>query len=85
MLEHVDGLIKEEKWDEARDILRALLKQDAHSAAGWWRYAQIAPDLEEACLALENVLLLEPDHARAKAALPILKRRASGPAQKSGA
>ncbi len=74
----IDALIKEDNeasWAKARKALRRLLKMDGRSVEGWWRYAQIAPDLKEACMALENVLVLDPNHPNAADALAILRRR----------
>lgn len=79
-LNRIDQLIKDGRYDEARRALRHVLSRDAHNAAGWWRYAKVAPDLAEACTAVTNVLAIEPEFPRAREALAILKRRlAEGP------
>jgi cytochrome c-type biogenesis protein CcmH/NrfG len=69
------ALIKDEAYDQARQMLRRALKQNPNDADGWWLYAKVAPNLDEACLALKNVLALNPDYPQAEAALKILNRR----------
>ena len=73
--QEIHQLIREGRWDDARQALRGLLSRDAHDATGWWLYAKVAPDLTEACTAVENVLALYPAYPQARAALAILKRR----------
>jgi len=55
--------------DEARKLLASFLKENPNSAQAWWLISYAVDDLEHKVSSLKRVLLLVPDHHKAKARL----------------
>jgi len=62
-------LIKAGRRDQAGQILKAYLANHPHDADGWWLMAHSVTKPENVQKCLERVLLIDPNHARAKAKL----------------
>lgn len=60
--------------ETARDLLMRAVEHDETNVAAWWQLSQVleAPDEREICF--ENVLALDPDHAKAREALEGVRR-----------
>ncbi len=67
-------LIKQEKTEEALDLLRPLTKSDADNPHVWWLFAYAATEPREARDALIKVLRLDPNYANAPKARDMLDR-----------
>ncbi|GAB4440457.1 MAG: hypothetical protein Kow00120_08620 [Anaerolineae bacterium] len=59
-------LIQEERFDEAVEILEDVLRQDMDNVNAWWLIANAVDAPDEAREALNKVLELNPNHAKAR-------------------
>src|SRR5688572_22035555 len=55
--------------DQAREALKALLREDPTNADAWLALAKLAESKQDAILCLERVVRLQPDNQRAAHAL----------------
>lgn len=74
LLDAID-LVKEDRRDEARAILRELIRQDGDFAEAWLWMSVAVDSLDQAAISLENVLRVNPHHFEAAGALYHLRRR----------
>ncbi|HRF94517.1 MAG TPA: hypothetical protein PLZ51_04980 [Aggregatilineales bacterium] len=68
LLDAVD-LIKEDKQQEAYDILRSLIQEDGNFEHAWLWMAVVVKSLDQAIVCLDNVLRVNPDNTSAAGAL----------------
>jgi tetratricopeptide (TPR) repeat protein len=72
-LEAAKVLARQGSLDEARLLLRASVQADSGLVGAWLQLAWLSQDPEERVAYLHQVLVLEPDHAQAKAELARLE------------
>ena len=65
-LSKAERLIAAGQLEEAKAVLRGVLAQDKRNADTWYLVAQSVTDPKAKAEALRRVLLIEPDHPRAK-------------------
>ena len=65
-LSKAERLIAAGQLEEAKAVLRGVLAQDKRNADAWYLVAQSVTDPKAKAEALRRVLLIEPDHPRAK-------------------
>ena len=58
---------------DARALLVDFLKENPNSAKGWWLMSFAVDDLEQQISCVNRILLLQPDHRKARARLAALK------------
>jgi hypothetical protein len=63
----------------AYNILRQLLQEDDRNERAWLMLSELSPDTDSEIMALENLLLLNPNHTLAKARLEPLQRFRNDP------
>ncbi len=68
LLDAID-LIKEDKQQEAYDILRGLIQEDGNFEHAWLWMAVVVKSLDQAIVCLDNVLRVNPENASAASAL----------------
>ncbi|MDX2076769.1 MAG: hypothetical protein SFZ02_10085 [bacterium] len=68
LLDAVD-LIKEDKQQEAYDILRSLIQEDGNFEHAWLWMAVVVKSLDQAIVCLDNVLRVNPENTSAAGAL----------------
>lgn len=68
LLDAID-LIKEDKQQEAYDILRSLIQEDGNFEHAWLWMAVVVKSLDQAIVCLDNVLRVNPENAMAASAL----------------
>ncbi|MCU0480543.1 MAG: tetratricopeptide repeat protein [Anaerolineae bacterium] len=68
LLDAID-LIKEDKQQEAYDILRSLIQEDGNFEHAWLWMAVVVKSLDQAIVCLDNVLRVNPNNAMAASAL----------------
>ncbi|MGB9724730.1 MAG: tetratricopeptide repeat protein, partial [Chloroflexia bacterium] len=73
----VRELARRGRKDQALAMLQSLLRENPDSVPALLWYAALTPDLEKGIRALERVLGLDPDNARARAGLNDLRARLS--------
>lgn len=69
-------LARSGKKDEARQLLEQVTELDAYNEDAWVWLAAVVETVEEQQICLENVLLINPDNAKAKAGLASLEGKA---------
>jgi hypothetical protein len=74
-LEQVRSLIREGKKKQAVSQLATLIERDHDNPELWWLLANATPDYHQARRALEEMLSLKPDDARAQKMLDRLETR----------
>lgn len=52
--------------DRAIGIIQSVLKEDRENAAAWWLMANVLEDEDRVIKSLERVLVIDPNHAKAK-------------------
>jgi len=62
-------LVKEDRADEARSLLRSLVNEDNDFEAAWLWLSIVVDSLDQSSLCLDNVLRVNPDNAQAASAL----------------
>lgn len=67
------ALIEENKYEEARALLKNYLSTNRDNADAWWLYAHTVDDLDVAEAALRNVLRVDPNYAGAQSMLDELQ------------
>lgn len=73
LLDAID-LIKEDKRQEAYDILRALIQEDSNFEHAWLWMAVVVKSLDQAIVCLDNALRVNPRNASAAGALYRLRQ-----------
>jgi hypothetical protein len=68
LLDAID-LVKEDRLDEARDLLRVLVHEDNDFEAAWMWLSLTVDSLDQSSLCLDNVLRVNPDNVQAARAL----------------
>jgi tetratricopeptide (TPR) repeat protein len=68
LLDAID-LIKEDKRQEAYDILRSLIAEDGNFEHAWLWMAVVVKSLDQAIVCLDNVLRVNPNNTSAAGAL----------------
>lgn len=68
-------LVKEDRREEARVILRELIRQDGNFAEAWLWMSVAVDSVDQAAISLENVLRVNPHHFEAAGALYHLRSR----------
>jgi Tfp pilus assembly protein PilF len=69
--------------EDARNVLRDILRQDRDNALAWSAYARVAKNREQAVHALEQMLRLRPDNEWAQQGLQKLEGVISFHSQKA--
>ena len=72
LLDAID-LVKEDRIDEARDLLRTLVHEDNDFEAAWLWLSLTVDSLDQSSLCLDNVLRINPSNDRAALALARLQ------------
>ena len=65
---------KEGRREDARELLMGVVGQDEDNALAWLWLSDVVDRLEDREICLENVLTLDPDHARARSGLAQIHR-----------
>jgi predicted Zn-dependent protease len=78
------ALIKAGRKDEANAILREVLDHEPNNPDAWYLFALAAPARSYAVRHLNRTLELDPNHARAQAALQRIKTRVQHPKKRGG-
>lgn len=68
LLDAID-LVKEDRPEEARDLLRVLVNEDNNFEAAWMWLSVVVDSLDQSSLCLDNVLRVNPDNIEAARAL----------------
>ena len=68
LLDAID-LVKENRLDEAHNLLRVLVHEDNDFEAAWMWLSLTVDSLDQSSLCLDNVLRVNPDNAQAARAL----------------
>jgi hypothetical protein len=71
-LKHAYKLIKRDKTDEARAIIRPILDAEPDNAQAWWLLAHTVDDPKEVRAALNKMLALDPRNTNAPKARELL-------------
>ncbi|MDH4209332.1 MAG: hypothetical protein OEV76_10695 [Anaerolineae bacterium] len=61
--------VKQERLDQARELLYQAIDLDEHSEKAWLWLSGVVPGIEERIVCLENVLAINPCHQLARAGL----------------
>lgn len=73
LLQEAAALSREGKKRQSRKVVRKVIQNNPADVRGWWALAQVANTQEEKRKALQRVLHIRPDHARASAMLKEMK------------
>lgn len=73
---------KQGKGDRAVQIVQQVLKDDRNNVNAWWMMANILDDDDRIMKSLERVLILDPNHIKAKQMMARLTGEAEPTAQK---
>lgn len=68
LLDAID-LIKEDRRDEARELLRSLINEDGNFEEAWLWMAVVVESLDQSSVCLDNVLRVNPKNTQAAGAL----------------
>ncbi len=71
-LEQANTYIQNGQRDAARDVLESLVKTAPNYAEAWWLLAMVAATPKQMREALENVVRIQPDNAKARQQLDTL-------------
>jgi len=69
---------------QARERFLQIVEEDAYNEVAWLWLVGLVDDVEDQIVALENVLVINPDNQRARARLERLQRRAEAAAPAGG-